>query len=72
MIVLKRTYEDGTYLWSNDDVSGLTSSGTWVQTGSSVTFEEYSTEGDQTFHYKQTRTLYSDGIKYDDWYYTRN
>ena len=65
-------YEDGTFMWSNDDVPGLISTGIWTQSGSSVTFEEYSTVGDETFYYKNTYTLNSDGIQYGDWYYTRN
>ena len=65
-------YEDGTFIWSNDDFTGLTSNGTWTQCGSSVTFEEYSIVGDEIFYYKNTYTLNSDGIQYGAWYYTRN
>ncbi len=65
-------YEDGTFMWTNDDVPGLTSNGTWTQSGSSVTFEEYSMVGAETFYYKNTYTLNSEGIQYGDWYYTRN
>lgn len=64
-------YGDGTWKWVNDDAPVLTATGTWTQSGSAITFEEYSVAAGQTFYYKNTYTLYTDGIQHGSWYYTR-